>query len=88
MCVGGAAGCGHCKHLAPTWDRLAQEVDTATIAKVDCTKYRSLCEAHEVRGYPTLKLFQSGQAQGTKYAGARSLEALSEYVKANAQQDL
>jgi protein disulfide-isomerase-like protein len=74
-------GCGHCKRLAPTWEELAGAVeDSAVIATVDCTKSNALCGQHEVKGYPTLKFFQPGQATGAKYAGGRDLAALTEYV--------
>lgn len=51
--------CGHCKRLAPTWDKLADEfatVDSVNVATVDCTVNRDACTSNGVRGYPTLKL--------------------------------
>jgi thioredoxin domain-containing protein 5 len=49
--------------LAPTWDTLATTVaqDTATIAKVDCTQHRTLCNEFDVKGYPTLLFFKDGK---------------------------
>ena len=48
--------CGHCKRLAPTWDKLAEKLnsgDEVTLARVDCTEQTSLCSDHDVTGYPT-----------------------------------
>ena len=50
--------------MAPTWDNLAQSVghDTSlTIAKVDCTQHRTLCNDFEVKGYPTLLWIKDGK---------------------------
>ena len=54
--------CGHCQKLAPVWDELAKtfEADAKVkIAKLDCTQAQSVCQANEVRGYPTLAYFRS-----------------------------
>lgn len=53
-----APWCGHCKNLAPTWDRLAQRVDgtNVKIGKVDCDENSALCGRFGIQGYPTLLL--------------------------------
>ncbi len=79
--------CGHCKRLAPTWDKLADEVAAAglekvKIAKVDCTVSRDVCSSQGIRGYPTLQLFKGGDlAAPVKYSGSRDLAALLDFAK-------
>lgn len=86
-----APWCGHCQKLAPTWDTLATSVsqETATIAKVDCTQHRTLCNEFEVKGYPTLLWIKDGKSV-EKYQGSRTLEDLKSFVermKGNAKSD-
>lgn len=61
---------GHCKKLAPVWDELSDALkDKVTVAKVDCTQDKDLCSIFEVKGYPTLKLFENGNVEA--YTGGR-----------------
>lgn len=56
-----APWCGHCQKLAPVWDELAKKFEKdekVKIAKLDCTQAQSVCQEHEVRGYPTLAYFR------------------------------
>ncbi len=56
-----APWCGHCKQLAPQYDKAAAEIGTqGVLAKVDCTVEKDLCSKYGVRGYPTLKFFTNG----------------------------
>lgn len=78
-----APWCGHCKRLAPVWERLAEVTHSsshATIAKVDCTVEKELCEKFEVRGFPTLILFSEGEKKA-EYTKARDLDSLLEFLK-------
>ncbi|WAR16380.1 TXND5-like protein [Mya arenaria] len=79
-----APWCGHCKRLAPTWDELAAKYNVdgreVAIGKVDCTIETALCSDHGVRGYPTVKFFNLNK-EGEKYAGGRTMEALTSYVQ-------
>ena len=64
--------------MKPDWDKLAKEyADTSgiLIADVDCTAAgESLCKKHDVSGYPTLKMWRSGEMED--YGGGRSLDDL------------
>ena len=58
--------CGHCKALAPIYEKAAQRMKKETppvpFAKVDLTDDSELGKRFEVQGYPTLKIFRKGQA--------------------------
>jgi protein disulfide-isomerase A1 len=57
-----APWCGHCKSLAPEWEKVATEMKgKVPVAKVDCIENQEVCAEQEVQGYPTLKLFRSGE---------------------------
>lgn len=78
-----APWCSHCQRLAPTWEQLAktlQNVPDVSIAKIDCTVYRPICQDFEVKGYPTLLWIEDGK-KIEKYSGARGHDELQAYVK-------
>jgi thioredoxin domain-containing protein 5 len=78
-----APWCGHCKSLAPTWEKLAAEFEghrEVGIASVDCTKEKAVCDKAGVKGFPTLKTFINGEEK-EKYAGARGLPELKTFVE-------
>jgi thioredoxin domain-containing protein 5 len=77
-----APWCGHCQKLAPTWEELAKSLEhekSVSIAKIDCTEYRSICQDFEVKGYPTLLWIEDGK-KIEKYSGSRSHDDLKAYV--------
>ncbi|KAI3627741.1 protein disulfide-isomerase [Malassezia furfur] len=79
-----APWCGHCKNLAPQYQRVAAELDgVVKIAYVDCDDRASepLCAKYNVRGFPSLKLFPSTKKRLPRdYNGERSANAITEYV--------
>lgn len=78
-----APWCGHCRRLEPTWKELGkahEKGDGVKIARIDCTAHSKSCSKHEVRGYPTLLLFQDGK-KIDKYQGSRELDRLEDYLK-------
>ena len=55
-----APWCGHCKAMAPAWEKLMEKyADHADVlvAEVDCTSDdgKAICDENGVRGFPTLK---------------------------------
>lgn len=82
-----APWCGHCKHLAPDWEKLAsafQNEDNVVIAKVDADAHRSIGEKYGVSVFPTLKFFPKADKAGESYDGARDLSALVTEVNTRA----
>lgn len=81
-----APWCGHCKSLAPTWERLATTVASEhgdagiVIAKADLSDPRNkeLAQRFGIDGFPTLLFFADGKMH--KYFGGRAFEPLLEYV--------
>ncbi|KAF9399273.1 hypothetical protein BGX21_006521 [Mortierella sp. AD011] len=74
-----APWCGHCKALAPVYEKVAKELrGKVNVAKVDCPANEVICRSQQVRGYPTIKLHQYGQA--TVFQKARDLETLVDFA--------
>jgi len=82
-----APWCGHCKRMAPTWEKLAENFadnEGVTIGHVDCTvddnKNKELCNGEGVNGFPTLNIYKDGE-KVAEYSGKRDLDALVEFVE-------
>lgn len=59
---------------------LNEEDSNIRIAKVDCTVDKDICSEHDVTGYPTLKFFKAGVAEGVKFKGTRDLPSLTSFI--------
>ncbi|KAJ6710573.1 PROTEIN DISULFIDE-ISOMERASE C17H9.14C-RELATED [Salix koriyanagi] len=78
-----APWCGHCKKLAPEYEKLGssfKKAKTVLIGKVDCDEHKGVCSKYGVSGYPTLQWFPKGSLEPKKYEGPRTAEALAEFV--------
>ncbi|KAK3407481.1 hypothetical protein EUGRSUZ_K03531 [Eucalyptus grandis] len=78
-----APWCGHCKKLAPEYEKLGSSFKKAKsilIGKVDCDEHKSVCSKYGVSGYPTIQWFPKGSLEPKKYEGPRTAEALAEFV--------
>ncbi|KAL8545460.1 hypothetical protein ACS0TY_005568 [Phlomoides rotata] len=82
-----APWCGHCKKLAPEYEKLGasfKKAKSVLIGKVDCDEHKSVCSKFGVSGYPTIQWFPKGSLEPKKYGGDRSAEALAEFVNTEA----
>jgi protein disulfide-isomerase-like protein len=82
-----APWCGHCKTLAPKYEKLGQVFagdKNVVIAKVDATEDGDLASRFDVSGYPTLKFFPANSAEAQPYEGARELENLVDFINEHA----
>jgi protein disulfide-isomerase A6 len=78
-----------CKTLAPIWEKVAADFASepaVLIAKVDAEgeNSKATAQAQDVSSYPTLKFFPKGSTTPEAYSGARSEEALVEFVNSKA----
>uniref|UniRef100_A0A0K0FC49 Protein disulfide-isomerase n=1 Tax=Strongyloides venezuelensis TaxID=75913 RepID=A0A0K0FC49_STRVS len=77
-----APWCGHCKQLAPIWDKLGEafkDNEDVVIAKMDST----LNEVEDVKinSFPTIKFFPAGSDKVIDYNGDRTLEAFTSFIE-------
>ncbi|KDN44078.1 disulfide isomerase [Tilletiaria anomala UBC 951] len=81
-----APWCGHCKSLAPTYEKLADAFASSNevvIAKVDADSNKALGKRYGIQGFPTLKWFPgstSAPESAEAYSGGRSLDDLAAFV--------
>lgn len=77
-----APWCGHCKNLAPEYEKAAAilKEENVALAKVDCTNNQELCAGFEIAGYPTLKIFR-GEDKFSDYRGGRTVDTIVKYMQ-------
>ncbi|KAL4227773.1 Protein disulfide-isomerase A3 [Mactra antiquata] len=82
-----APWCGHCKRLAPEYEKAATTLKNAdnpvTLAKVDCTANQDTCQKFGVSGYPTLKIFKGGELF-EDYNGPREADGIVKTMNSKA----
>jgi protein disulfide-isomerase-like protein len=55
-----APWCGHCKSLAPVYEKVAEHLadeSSVVVAKLDADKWKDLGQRFDVKGFPTIKFF-------------------------------
>lgn len=79
--------CGHCKKLAPEYEKAASILSShdppIVLAKVDANEdvNRELASQFDVKGFPTIKILRNGGKSSQDYNGPRETEGIVEYLK-------
>ncbi|KAL3638826.1 Thioredoxin-like domain [Castilleja foliolosa] len=82
-----APWCGHCKKLAPEYEKAASILSTldppVVLAKIDANvdQNKVLASGFEVKGYPTLKILRYRGSAVQEYKGPRDADGIVAYVK-------
>eukprot|EP01080_Neovahlkampfia_damariscottae_P007248 gene7248-11566_t len=80
-----APWCGHCKQLAPEYEKAATELkkfgaEYGALAKIDADSNRKTGEKFGIQGFPTLKLFRNG-VDYKEYDGGRTAADIVAWMK-------
>ncbi|KAI8967043.1 thioredoxin-like protein [Mycotypha africana] len=74
-----APWCPHCKRMAPTWTKMAEELrGQMNVGEVNCDKAPTLCDDYDITGFPTLQILGLGDV--IHYNGDRSLVSLTKFA--------
>ncbi|EEQ97646.1 protein disulfide isomerase, putative [Perkinsus marinus ATCC 50983] len=82
-----APWCGHCKKLAPEYEKVAKKVakegvdDMILIAKMDGTANDSPVESISWDGFPSLFYVKAGGSEPVKYDGPRDAKGIWKWIK-------
>lgn len=82
-----AEWCGPCRVIAPILEQLADEMaDEIGIAKIEVDEEDNMKIAgrYQVKGFPTLILFQHGEERA-RFSGAKPLGFISDFIEQHAE---
>ncbi|XP_042397783.1 protein disulfide isomerase-like 2-3 [Zingiber officinale] len=75
-----APWCGHCKALAPAWEKAATVLKgVVTVAALDADAHSALAQEYGIQGFPTIKVFSPGKPP-VDYQGARDVKPIAEFA--------
>ncbi|KAI9353146.1 thioredoxin-like protein [Pilaira anomala] len=78
-----ASWCGHCKTLAPIYEKVAHAFanePNCVVAKIDADQERDIGTEFDISGFPTLKFFPAGESEPIAYEGGRTEKAFVDYL--------
>jgi protein disulfide-isomerase-like protein len=80
-----APWCGHCQRLTPEYIKAAKRLSGAvrfTAINCDAAENKAVCGRYEIKGYPTLKIFDHGarSGPGEDYTGPREAKHIVRFL--------
>jgi protein disulfide-isomerase A6 len=82
-----APWCGHCKNLAPEWEKAAQALEgIVNVGAVDMTTDQQAGSPYNIKGYPTIKFFGANKNSPLDFNGARTAAGVIQYALDQAKQ--
>ncbi|KAF8092632.1 hypothetical protein N665_0407s0012 [Sinapis alba] len=82
-----APWCGHCKSLAPEYEKAASELSShnppLVLAKIDASEEsnKGIATEYKIQGFPTIKILRNGGKSIQDYNGPREAPGIVSYVK-------
>ncbi|GAB2209296.1 hypothetical protein Droror1_Dr00026506 [Drosera rotundifolia] len=82
-----APWCGHCKKLAPEYEKAASTLKShdspIALAKIDASdeSNKDLASSFDIKGFPTLKILRNGGKIVQEYKGPRDADGIVSYLK-------
>jgi len=76
-----APWCGHCKQLAPEWEKLGKTMKSLgvlTVAAADCDAHKAIGAAYNLKGFPTIVATMDGKLVDT-YTGGRTAPEIASW---------
>lgn len=79
-----APWCAPCKRIAPLLDSMVKDYEgKVNFVKIDVSDNQNIPSKYNVRGIPTLMLFQNGNAIATHVGGDLSKSSLASFIDTN-----
>lgn len=76
-----APWCGHCKSLAPEYEKVAKTLEgIVNVGAVDMDANAEVGSPYGIQGFPTLKFFGDNKNTPADYSGERTAEAMIDYL--------
>ncbi|KAH0570007.1 Protein disulfide isomerase [Spironucleus salmonicida] len=74
-----APWCGHCKQLAPEYEKLSNLDLPFGVFEVDCSQFQSLCEVNKIAGFPAVMFIFNGNSH--LYDGDRQAQKIVSWTE-------
>ena len=71
--------CPHCVRMLPEWQKMTQELKGRVVVKEMESKHPDI-HNHDIKGFPTIRLYPKGDKDYVEYKGERSADKLAKFA--------